>query len=399
MGELTVRALPQCAGERRVRRPLAASSGTVESARMRSRLTTEIAGQVLCNCLGNPGSCQGVGSRGARDITCGATTVATAKCDVGHGSRRMLPRISLDGAGTGGTAEWRSGPVSADEVKDLRGIVRIWTRLTHRPSDDPSSFATTKRLRVNSFCVAEPTKGKVVSTRVIAGIGLLLIVLTGCGPKAHIPLRPVNLPGLLPPSDSGAVLARSLAPVLYLQLDETFPLVRSIAVVHPQKRIIAYHLLWRDDVNGSWIPLTVPTDQEIVWVAYDSTNAPTEVWTYWHGTILHTMWPRSQVAINVQWGKHGSLPRGIDESDLPPFRTLNFFYASTIFLLPDILLGDITRKGPFGFYHSYRRYRDFSRPMLLAEWLDAIVRTTDPDRVLRAYFGEYSRKPAWPQGI
>jgi len=252
---------------------------------------------------------------------------------------------------------------------------------------------------VNSFRVAELTQGKVVSTRVAAGVGLLLTVLTGCGPKAHIPLRPVDLPGLLPPSDSGAVLARSLAPVLYLQRDETFPLVRSVAVVHPQKRIIAYHLLWQDDVNGSWIPLTVPTDQEVVWVRYDSTNAPTEVWTYWHGTILHTVWPRSQVAINVQWGKHGSLPRGVDESDLPALRTLNFFYASTIFLLPDILLGDLTRKGPLGFFHSYKRYRDFSRPILLGPRLDAVVRTIDPNRVLRAVFGQYSRKPAWPPGI
>ena len=252
---------------------------------------------------------------------------------------------------------------------------------------------------MNSFGVAERTQGKVTSTGLAAGIALLLTVLAGCGPRAHIPLRPAELPGLLSPSDSGAVLARSLAPVLYLQRDETFPLVRAIAVVHPEKRIIAYHLLWRDDVNGSWIPLTVPTDQEIIWVGYDRTKAPTEVWTYWHGSILHTMWPRSQVAINVQWGKHGSLPRGIDEKDLPAFRTLNFFYASTIFLLPDILLGDLTRKGPLGFFHSYKRYRDFSRPMLLAGRLDAVVRTADPDPVLRAFFGKYSEKPTWPPGI
>lgn len=251
---------------------------------------------------------------------------------------------------------------------------------------------------MNSFCVAELTQGKIPSTRLAGGVGLLLTVLMACGPKAHIPLRPADLPGLLSPTDSGAVLARSLAPVLYLQRDETFPLARAVAVVHPLKRLIAYHLLWRDDVNGSWIPLTVPTDQEIVWVGYDSTNAPTEVWTYWHGTILHTPWPKSQVAINVQWGKHGSLPRGLDESDLPAFRTLNFFYASTIFLLPDILLGDITRKGPLGFFHNYKRYRDFSRPLLLVERLDAVVRTDDPDKVLRAFFGKYSRKPAWPPG-
>ena len=252
---------------------------------------------------------------------------------------------------------------------------------------------------MNSFHVAPLSRGENRASLTAVGIGLILTLVTGCGPKAHIPLRPAILPGLLEPSDSGAVLARSLAPVLYLQRDETFPLSRAVAVVHPQKRIIAYHLLWRDDVNGSWITFTVPTDQEIMWVGYDSTFAPTQMWTYWHGSLLHTQWPKRQVAINVQWGKHGSLPRGVQESDLPRLRTLNFFYAATIFLLPDILLGDLTRKGPFGFFHSYRRYRDFSRPIVLSEHLDAIARTTDPDKVLQAVFGKYSHKPVWPPGI
>ena len=254
-------------------------------------------------------------------------------------------------------------------------------------------------MRVNYFHVAELSRGQNPGIQLLAGFWLLLTFLTGCGPRAHIPLRPVDVPGLLAPTDSGALLARSLAPMLYLQRDETFPLTRAVAILHPRKRIIAYHLMWRDDVNGSWIPFTVPTDQEVVWVGYDSTLAPTDVWTYWHGPILHTKWPKAQVAIDVQWGKHGSLPRGIRESDLPKPRTLNFFYASTIFLLPDILLGDLTRKGPLGFFHSYRRYRDFSQPLLLAEHIDAVARTDDPDKVLQAVFGKYSHKPPWPPGI
>ena len=94
-------------------------------------------------------------------------------------------------------------------------------------------------------------------------IGLTLAFLTACGPRAHIPLRPANLPDALAPTDSGALLARRLAPTLYLQRDETFPLERVVVVLHPTKRIIAYHLLWRDDVHGSWIPFTIPTDQEV----------------------------------------------------------------------------------------------------------------------------------------
>jgi len=88
----------------------------------------------------------GMGSGSAGDITGDATTLAAPKRHVRHRPGWMLPRIALDGSGARGTTERSSGAVSADEMKDLRGIVRIWTRLTHRPSDDPSSFATTKGL-------------------------------------------------------------------------------------------------------------------------------------------------------------------------------------------------------------------------------------------------------------
>jgi hypothetical protein len=187
--------------------------------------------------------------------------------------------------------------------------------------------------------------------------------------------------------------------MLYVQRDEWFALSRIVAVVHPSKPVIAYHLLWRDDVNGSGIPFTVATDQEIVWIGYDSVSRrPTDMWTYWHGTILHTDWrERGAPAVNVQWGKHGLLPRGIVESDLPASKKLNGFYAFTWLSLPDIWIGQLTRRGPWCFCHGYARYRDFSRVMPIADSLHAIVRTENPDATLRAVFGRYSKKPAWPE--
>jgi hypothetical protein len=194
------------------------------------------------------------------------------------------------------------------------------------------------------------------------------------------------------------MLARALAPLLYVQRDEWFPLQRVVAVLHPTRRVIAYHLLWLDDVNGSWIPFTVPTDEEVVWVGYDSTRAPTDLWTYWHGTLLHADWrQRGQVAIDVQWGKHGSLPHGLIESDLPSMKKLNDFYALTWLSLPDIWLGNLTRRGPWCFCHGYARYRDFSRQILLSGRLDLIVRAEDAREALGAVFGRsYSRKTPWP---
>src|SRR5688572_30444563 len=159
------------------------------------------------------------------------------------------------------------------------------------------------------------------------------LVVVGCGPRAKIPLQnaePRAVPGWVSRDDSTAHLARSLAPVLFLQRDEWFPLERVVAVVHPTRRIVAYHLLWRDDVHGSWIPFTVPTDQEIIWVGYDSTGAPADLWVFWHGKILHTNWrDRGPALVNVQWGKHGLLPRGVVETDLPGLQKLTGFYALT----------------------------------------------------------------------
>ena len=233
---------------------------------------------------------------------------------------------------------------------------------------------------------------------------LAAALLTACGPRAHIPPRPaspVSLPGALAPDSPEAYLARALAPVLFLQRDEWYPLERVVAVVHPTQRIIAYHLLWRDDVHGSWIPFTVPTDQEVAWVSYDSTGAPTDLWSYWHGAVLHTDWRgRGTPVIDVQWGKHGSLPRDVIESDLPFRGKLLSFYLFTWLGLPDIWLGRLSRNGPWCFCHGYGRYREFSDPMLLGDRIDVVARTEDPSALLAAVFGRpYAKKTPWPSKL
>ena len=151
-------------------------------------------------------------------------------------------------------------------------------------------------------------------------------------------------------------------------------------------------------MHGAWIPFTVPTDEEVVWVGYDTTGAPTDIWTYWHGKILHTDWRgKGTPAIDVQWGKHGSMPQGIAEGDLPKLRSLNLFYTFTIIGAPDIWLGNAVRKGPWCFCHGYRRYRQFTDPLRVGPRLDAVARTVDGRETLRAVFGgKYSKKELWP---
>src|SRR6476619_4848686 len=195
-------------------------------------------------------------------------------------------------------------------------------------------------------------------TRALAAI----VLVAGCGPTAHIPVLADATPLALSADEPDAHIARTLAPVLYLQRDEWFRLERIVAVVHPNRPIIGYYLLWRDDVHGAWIPFTKATDEEIVWVGYDSTQAPTDIWTYWHGKVLHADWRgRGTVLIDVQWGKHGSMPRGIVDDDPMWPRTLTNFWVSSWVGIPDIVLGRLSRRGPLCFCHGYRRYRTFDQ--------------------------------------
>src|SRR5947209_2102730 len=133
---------------------------------------------------------------------------------------------------------------------------------------------------------------------------LLLVLVLGCAPRLRLPPEPAAVPGALAADDPGAALARELAPQLYVQRDEPFQLLRVAAVVHPTQPVIAYHLLWSHDVNGQWMPWTKPSDEEEIWVGYDSlTHEPTDLWTYWHSTILHTSWRgKGPPAASVQWG-------------------------------------------------------------------------------------------------
>lgn len=226
---------------------------------------------------------------------------------------------------------------------------------------------------------------------------LASFIAAACGPRARVPPIGEALRGVRIAPDSIERLARTLAPTLYLHPDETFPLLRVVAVHHPTRTLIAYHLLWADDVHGAWIPFTTPTDQEIIWVEYEGAGEPVRLSTYWHGTVVGTDWRgKGAPEVDVQWGKHGSLPRGTLLDDLPWTRQLWLYYVFA-WGLPDLWLGSLDRDGPLCFCAGYDRYRQFSVAQPLETRLDAIVVAEDPEPVLTAIFGEqYSRKPPWP---
>jgi hypothetical protein len=110
-------------------------------------------------------------------------------------------------------------------------------------------------------------------------------------------------------------MVKRFAPRIYVTSTEFFPLKDFAVILHPQKRLIAYHLFWEDDID--FPEDNDPCDHELIWVEYGEDRATLKrIWTYFHGQILdggnkavedalrHEMRPR----INVQWGKHGSMP-------------------------------------------------------------------------------------------
>ena len=192
-------------------------------------------------------------------------------------------------------------------------------------------------------------------------------MLCACGPRAHIPPRPVVVAGALPDSDSATRLAHRLAPLLYLQRDEWFPLDRAVAVVHPTRPIIAYHLLWHDDVHGAWIPLH-RSDRRGDRLG----RLRPERCADRHLDLL----ARQDAARRLAPSRHPGGRRAVGKARLPaarhhrerPARASRRSTRSTPFTSwgsLDILLGRITRPGPSGFFHSYGRYRDFSRVLRL----------------------------------
>ena len=115
-------------------------------------------------------------------------------------------------------------------------------------------------------------------------------------------------------------LVRRFAPRLYTTLTEFFPLKDFAVILHPTKRLIAYHFFWEDDID--FPEDNDPCDHELIWVKYSEDGTSIEsVQTYFHGRILeggeaaindaraHGMRPR----VNIQWGKHGSLLVGWEE--------------------------------------------------------------------------------------
>lgn len=197
-------------------------------------------------------------------------------------------------------------------------------------------------------------------------------------------------------------LARHYAPWLETIRDEFFPLKDVVAVVHPERPIVAYHLFWEDDIG--YPADNEPSDHEIVWVSFDpATGAVTRVQTYFHGRILEGAGAvadanahEGRAWIGVEWGFHGSVPRGGIDAVAKTLREhWKLAHHGRDVEEP------LARGWPKSYRGTYEDYVNFAVPVdpvaLLAE-RDLIVVTRWANAAInrRCLRYNFAAKPEWP---
>jgi hypothetical protein len=238
--------------------------------------------------------------------------------------------------------------------------------------------------------------------RAFVTVPLLALAALSC---ARPPGTPLPAPAVHP-GDPARLHALSLrfAPVLFLHPEEPYQVISVLAVFHPSKPLIAYHIFFEDDafLAGRGKRL----DHEIAWVEYDPvTLKVTDVFTLWHRTVLETE-SRLQEAkvedqrprLDVQWGQHGLLP--------PDWRTLvtirpklELWFHYQLMRLVNRLPKISTVTPSVRFRGSYAGYLVFTREVPTATYIrkEDVVVAEYPLEYIRSRVGQsFLPKKEWP---
>lgn len=218
-------------------------------------------------------------------------------------------------------------------------------------------------------------------------------------------------------SESDLELANKYAPRLFVNPEEFFSLKDVVAVIHPEKPIIAYNLFWEDDID--YPGDNDPSDHEVAWIRFDQNDGKvTNVYTYFHKAILSTKKAvkdanlhHQRARINVQWGGHGSLPLGWERlkpqaiyekighelkvKDMPE----RYQELSKSIRNPD---HPLAKNWPKRFEGSYKDFVNFSRYIgsrRLLKKKKMVIISSWPNAVINQYFLAYNYFPKrqWPE--
>jgi hypothetical protein len=216
-------------------------------------------------------------------------------------------------------------------------------------------------------------------------------------------------------------MVKRFAPRIYVTPTEFFPLKDFAVILHPQKRLIAYHLFWEDDID--FPEDNDPCDHELIWVEYaEDRTTLKHIWTYFHGRILdggnaavddarqHGMRPR----INAQWGKHGSMPfaweslkirrdasaPNTEPISLKRYNEETFRQLSESRRLPNHPIG-VRSKWPGKFSGDWAAFTNFSKlvePLALLEQNRMALVSNWNSAAINQHFLRYNFRPKteWP---
>jgi hypothetical protein len=209
------------------------------------------------------------------------------------------------------------------------------------------------------------------------------------------------------PSKETMALVLKFAPRLHTVAGEFFPLKDIVAIVHPERPVIGYHLFWDDDID---FPAdNEPADHEIVWVEYDpASESVTKISTYLHGYIAHGEDAPAEANahggrpwIGVEWGKHGSLPWGAATGSEGAGKVLQHNWANLHKTGRRNQDHPLARGWPLKFTGDFEAYQNFSvsvDPRALLEERRLILVSRWPNAAINQHCLRYNFAPKteWP---
>ena len=229
----------------------------------------------------------------------------------------------------------------------------------------------------------------------------LAIALSGCG-VAHVPKR-TGADTVVHGSVDLTALAKRFAPWLRLNASEPYRVEEVVAVFHPERSLIGYHVFFTSDVVRPHAGTRY--DHEIVWVTYDPVTLKIiDAHTYWHRTVLRTnacvleaQRSSQRPIIDVQWGQHGMLPFGWQSlRTTRPFVELKVHYNLVRYAAVDRFPNDVE---PLAFPGTYDDYVRFTGLVDLAALIhhDGVAVAISPKLAFRDLLAdEFAEKKNWP---
>lgn len=192
--------------------------------------------------------------------------------------------------------------------------------------------------------------------------------------------RALEMEPLVPLTEEEERFIHKFCPLLLIQPKECFPLKDIVAVHHPSKPLIGYHLFWEDDFD--FPDDYEPCDHEEIWVEYDAKKeVVTNVMCWFHSRVLESEAAvqeahqhEQRAKIRIEWGKHGSLLCGWENMhepltgvSLPKWLKDTYEHVKAGGRVPS---HPLKKFWPKGFEGTFEEYTDFSVAVDPLNWLN-----------------------------